>query len=342
MNRVELLDTLSAVRPALASSDMVPEFTHFWFYGPTVVACNDRIAISKPCKTEFTGALPGQHLLRLLSASGAKEVHFSSDKQDVRMKLGGADCKLAVLPLKDLFQMPKPQPNKSLSLDYQELKQSLNHCMMAITDDASGYAGVAFVPKSHQISLFSSNGKALVHAPVKCKNSDVKAILSEVFCRQLLNFISEENPSLELHENYALFSSKNTMLWGRLLNPDAPSDFDGTLDRIIPTNLNKASFKIPAAFRYALDRAIVILDHTSSDGYANFDLQNGELVITSKSSLGTVVDKIKGIAQDDIKTRFNPVLLKVGCEQFDHVLLTKGYAIVTDKRNIYIVVESYQ
>ena len=343
MNRIELLEKLIAIRPALASSDLVPEYTHFWFYGLSVIACNDRIAISKPCKTDFAGALPGQHLLGLISASGAKEVHFTMDKQDeVKLKLGGANCKLAALPLKDLFQMPKPQSDKRLFLDYQDLKKALGHCMTAIVDDASGYAGVALVSKSDHISLYSSNGKALVHAPVKCKNSNVKAILSEVFVKQLLSFISEENPSLEIHENYALFSTKETVLWGRLLNPDAPSEFDATLTRILPANINKASFKMPAAFRYAIDRAIVILDHPSSDGYAEFDLQSGELIITSKSALGTVVDKIQDIEQDDIKTRFNPILLKVGCERFDRILLTKGYAIITDQTNVYIVVESHQ
>ena len=81
LDRLELLSILSTVSPALANIDIIPVMTHFWLDGESVMAYNDKIAITHPLSLTsvdgdpVVGALPGTLLLNILKSSKAKQLH---------------------------------------------------------------------------------------------------------------------------------------------------------------------------------------------------------------------------------------------------------------------------
>ena len=208
MDRQELLDKLSAIKPALAETDQVPILCSFWFYGMSVLAFNSRIGMSKPCKTEFTGAVPGTTMLSLLASSGTKEVKIDQSKNSIIMKLGGAKITLAMLPITDEpFKMPKPVQSKELKVDMEDFMDGVDNCMKSISDDAVDNAGMFLIPENEGLTLYTSDRRSVSYARIAVKDNFkvVRAILSPDFCKQMLALSKEDSPTLEIHDTHALF-----------------------------------------------------------------------------------------------------------------------------------------
>ncbi len=335
MDRQELLDKLSAIKPALAETDQVPILCAYWFYGMSVLAFNSRIGMSKPCKTEFTGAVPGITMLSLLASSGTKEVKIdpNSGNSSIVMKLGGAKITLAMLPITDEpFKMPKPDSKFSLKVDMEDFLDGVDNCMKSISDDAVDNAGMFLVPEDNGLTLYTSDRKSVSYARIS-QNPELKkrAILSHDFCKQMLALSKEGSPSLEIHDTHALFTTKESSLWGKLLNPEQEVDFSGIRAKFFPKETQKALIEIPPSLKYALERAMVILSDKSSTGLSEVSIERGVLTMLTESALGKVNDVIK-LDNDDLKVRIDPKAVHGGCEAFDHMAMTKRAVIMTRKK----------
>lgn len=65
--KAPVIEILSAIKPGLASKDIVESMKNFYFSGETVVTYNDKISISYPFKTDFTGFVKADTLYNLIS-----------------------------------------------------------------------------------------------------------------------------------------------------------------------------------------------------------------------------------------------------------------------------------
>ena len=74
MNRKELLEALSAVRPGLASKEIVEQSCSFVFDGGMVCTYNDEIAVSHPVPEGISGAVRAGELFSLLSKFPDEEI----------------------------------------------------------------------------------------------------------------------------------------------------------------------------------------------------------------------------------------------------------------------------
>ena len=74
MNRKELLEALSVVRPGLASKEIVEQSCSFVFDGGRVCTYNDEIAVSHPVPEGISGAVRAGELFSLLSKFPDEEI----------------------------------------------------------------------------------------------------------------------------------------------------------------------------------------------------------------------------------------------------------------------------
>src|SRR5688572_26415228 len=97
MKREDLLNQLQTVSPALATIDLIPIMTHFWFADDRIVAYNDAIAIDTATEANLRCAIPGKLTLELLSNSFANDVKLELDKDRLFIEAGSSRIKLPIL-----------------------------------------------------------------------------------------------------------------------------------------------------------------------------------------------------------------------------------------------------
>jgi len=88
MNRKELLSALLSVKPGVASKGIIESMTYFYFTGSHVVSYNDSISIQYPIKTDFTGFVKADDLLKVVSKLKSDDIAFKMEKDILKMKSG--------------------------------------------------------------------------------------------------------------------------------------------------------------------------------------------------------------------------------------------------------------
>jgi hypothetical protein len=347
MNRVELLDKLTTIKPALSSSDWIPELAHFWFFGLSVMAYNDRIGMSIPCKTEFTGAVPGNILLGLLDntrGDSKGNIELQQEKNELNLKAGKTNVKLAMMGIPDgLFKMPKPDPTAKCIGAMDKFISAVNGCMRSISDDTSrpDYQGITLIPEK-QLSMFSTDSRTisctwLDDPALKLKK---RCILSTAFCTQMVELYKalgkKEKHHLEIHDGHSLFVTENAILYGKLIVPDAPLDFVRLMNDHFPADAIDHLSPVPSNLLMAMERAIIVLDDKMVECRTDVSIGEGRMQLVSKARGGKInADVTDNLAFSDkhpeVNTRFNPKLVRVGAQSFDSMMATDDSIIFCER-----------
>lgn len=348
MNRIELLNKLSLVKPSLASNDLIPVLTCLWFKGNEILAYNDKISISTKCKTEFIGAIPGNTILGLLKSSRAKDVEFVQENEDTLLvKAASSRMRLGVLAIGEIFEMPKAT-NKVLSVDMKPFLAGIKDCLRSVSEDTSrpDHLGVTLIPHDVGILLFSTNGNTVSNAFVD-KNTDKngvdlkdRIILSTDFCKQMLA-LADDKSRLEINDGYALFSTQEATLFGKLIESEKPLEFEQLMDKHFPSSHIKKLVPLPSNLKFMLERAIIMLDSVEADAKTLATIRDGKLKLLSKSGKGEVTDTVKiDDKHPEVSVKLNPKMMKIGCEaELDHMLITNDAMVMSNKSgsSIYLI-----
>lgn len=348
MNRIELLDKLLVISPALASNDMITIMTHFWFNGTHVMAYNDQIAIQVPCKTDFTGAVPGNVLLDLLKASRAKDVELTVVDDNLSIKAASSRFKLGLLPPEQfIFDMPKPSKN-SLPVNTKLFLDRIENCMRSVSGDTSvpDQLGITLLDDQESISLFATNGSTVSTSYIKTTGKvpfEDRVILSTVFCQQMLRLAKDHSKALQLEvqDDFSLLTYGTTALFGRLIESEKPLNFEDIMKRHFTEADKKQLISIPTKLKLILDRAVIITDAKVDQTKTVVTVRDGRMRFSSKSDRGEVFDSMQiEDQQPEVSIKVDPRLLKNGYGFFDHMLVTETCVVMVKEDMTYLVAVS--
>lgn len=342
MDRIELLEKLNKVSPGLSGNDLIPMLSHFWFTGTRVMTFNDQIAISTTCKTDFTGAVPGNTLLNLLKASKARDVEMLLEGDNLQIKAASSRFRLGTIPLDNtLFEMPEaPKVNGPFHGTPQFL-EALDACMRSVSLDTSvpDQLGVTLVPDGGTLLMYATNGHTISHCRIKLKDKATftkRVILSTPFCQQVLK-LGGPGSILAIHDDHALLITKGTMLFGRLVESEKPLDFAKVTTHHFPPELKKRLITIPSKLRLILERACIIteakIDHTKT----TITVRDGKMRFVSRSDRGEVVDTMLVTDHPEVSIMVDPKPLKAGFGFFDTMLVTEKCIIMCKGDMVYLV-----
>ena len=101
INRQELLNILTLVKPALAKKDLTPQTTHFMFTGTEVATYNGKICIMHPFETDFTFTVKGEEFFKLLSGVTEEEVELTQEAEQIRLKSKKTSAGMACFVVSD-------------------------------------------------------------------------------------------------------------------------------------------------------------------------------------------------------------------------------------------------
>jgi DNA polymerase III sliding clamp (beta) subunit (PCNA family) len=355
MNRLKLLSALETVAPALSSKDTIPILTHLWFTGKQVLAFNDGIAISTVLATDWQAAVPSV-LIQLLRASGAEEVDFTVGRNGELhggAKAARMNIKLPTLPPDDfVFTMPTMKKDETPSISGDDIAPFLDAMSFAIQCVASEATvpeqlGVTLLPGAGGAntdktpSMWSTNEKALFYTKIRTNKAIKRMILSEEFCKQMLNLRNEsEKPALYFRDDAAIFKAGDTTLFGKLIHAEQPLDFEDALSRHFP-DLNKKPklSEVPIKMKNIIERACIIVGSNGGNTEAMVKDHQVHFRSYDQRTDQAVADVMKiGNGQPDLAIKFSPVVAKIALDNdLDKIRLTKSCVIFTKDDLVLLV-----
>lgn len=365
--RKEFLSRLEVVAPALSDVDLIPVMTHFWFTAPgkkhkqhTLMAFNDRIAISVPFQTEFEGAVPGTLLMNLLKNSEAKNIELIlRDDNNLDVKTRGGRFTLTTMDPSafDFFTMPEPT-GQTLPVEGTAFLEGIENCLRSVGHDTSipDQLGVTLMWADGLLEMFSTNNSTMSYSRIPCKKapSFKRVTIPTAFCKQMIKLVGKKAEiKLEITPDHALLDAgDSTYLFGRLVETDGRLDFRSVMDHHFPPESYDLLVDMPN-LGHMLERATIITDSIYEQGTTQitvYDYEGSKGVVrrmrfTSKSERGEVVDGITvGDKHPDVNTRIEPKLLKIGYADFPNkaskFLVTSGCAVMAkgkDNNMMYLV-----
>lgn len=302
MKRLAALDAIELVRPALASSDVVPIFTCLCFQAGTVYAYNDQLGIRAPIpelKAEF--AVNGDALTGLLKNSKAKDLEFDlQDDGNLLMKLGGSRGNLPFkTPDEFLFDEPEDKWDAEIKIDVEMLK-GLKLCLTTSSVDHSlpALMGVVLKIEGGTIKLYSCNGDATSRYDPKIdgvEGDDTQFTMPNDFCSALMKVFDKAlvEGTLQVNDEWAKATFGEYSVYGRVIVPPSDSlDHAKLLAEALPDDT--PFIEIPKSFDMALSRARVISD--KEGGSTHLSLKEGKIKMNTESSMGDIRDafNVKG------------------------------------------------
>ncbi len=154
---------------ALATSNIVNDWTNFSFESDVIKATDGRIAASIPCETGMNCMVPGKELLRVLNACD-KEIKVSEDDTTLKVTAGRFR---ATLP-KIAGDLPVNIP---LDLDWKPVPADLVNCIRAVrpfvSEDATHLWAMGVI--LHGGYCIATNNTAF--AATECENLSVDELI---------------------------------------------------------------------------------------------------------------------------------------------------------------------
>jgi DNA polymerase III sliding clamp (beta) subunit (PCNA family) len=137
INKAELQNALSKVKPGLASKEIIEQSTSFAFMGDKVVTYNDEISISHPVKgLNLVGAIKAEELYQFLGKIKQDEINISWEENQFKITAGNSKAGLILqqevkLPIEEVGEIGdwKELPN--------EFIEGLKFCRVTCSKDMS-------------------------------------------------------------------------------------------------------------------------------------------------------------------------------------------------------------
>jgi DNA polymerase III sliding clamp (beta) subunit (PCNA family) len=307
---------------------------HFWFTGKTLLAHDDRIAISVSCPTTFKGAVPNT-LLSLLKASRAADIEFLDvGKNNVTIKAASSKLKMPVLPADDfIFKMPAiPEDAEPLVKGKKLVKfiDAVEHCLKSLGEDPAiaEMNGVTVYYNEDHLELFATNHTTISHASIsKSKGELQRCILSGIFCKQLVNLrphIEQKLQSSELilFPDFCYLIAGSIDVWGRLIASErVVVDFPKVFSRNIP---KYDLVKIPSKLKAILERAVIVSSSRLEPTKTSLTIRDGRIDFKSESDLGAVADSMPLSNHPDVAIKADAKLMKLGADGAENIVISSN------------------
>jgi hypothetical protein len=245
-----------------------------------------------------------------------------------------------------MFTMPKMPDGASLPAKYDEFKDALECCMMAVSDDTGvpDQLGFTFIP-GKSIQMFSTDGSALCRAIIDgSKSTFDQACVPARFCEQFLRLGMAKRFLIDKKQGYALAAFEGgTMLYGKLIDIERPLNFMELFKQFASESLPKL-YDVPKGLNWILDRAVIITDVSSEQTSTQVSvIKNGtgkKMKFHSESqSRGVVQDELDKMIdkQPPVELRIRAKRIKGALEKYTQMYLTDRAVILGKKDRTHVI-----
>jgi len=317
INKQELLDALSIVRPGLANKEMIAQSTSFAFLNGRVVTYNDEISISHPVQNlDIEGAVKANELYELLNKIKKDEIDFEMTESEIRIKAGRSKAGLTLkqevtLPLEEIGEQGKW---KKLPDQFQE---ALKFTSFSCSNDMSmPVLTCIHVDKKTSCAISSDNFRLTYHnlgGTLPINSFLIPASSVKELIKYLITHIAEG-------QGWVHFKTKEDTIFSCRIFEDTYPDTSKMF------NVQGNEIHLPKSMEAILERAQVFAraEHFL-DEQVLIKLGDKKFTIRSEGVTGwfeeTANTKYSG---EEIEFYANPVFLKDICSKVQSCILSKS------------------
>lgn len=311
MNRAELVKTLELIKPALATTNMIPIFQCFTFTGGFVSAYNDTIAILGPADTNESFGIHGNTLLGLLSNSQAETITLTLEHDTAILKLGKTVSKLPFQP-EENFLFKEPPDDWEFKIQITEsLVEAIKLCLETVSSDTTQAALLGITLENDL--MYSCNGDCLTRIKLKNKVKN-RVLMPTVFCEAVVKLWS----SLTMTGGFLRFNTEWVyadlgawVVYGRILEINDPIDFTQLIKKTVKGGIPPC-YPFPDGFSGALSRARVLADPESQKTVVT--IAKSKMTLLTETHMGEIKDDFKLEGHSDVEASINASHLQKALE----------------------------
>jgi len=316
INRQELLDTLSLIKPGLANNEMVEQATHFIFEAGEIYTYNDQITISHQLETGLDGiAIAANAFYRLLEKLKEPELDCVIKDNQLVIKSGKTKASIAIekeikIPVIDL-------PEDWIELP-SNFNQAIKFSLFSISNDMTRPALTCL--NISKDAVLSCDNYRVTEYKLDSKIKK-KFFLAGSSARVLIRY----NPvEYAIDKSWIHFTNEaGTIFSCRTMQVDYPD-----VSPLFSVEGEKVA--LPKDLIDTIDRTgVFVSTEFDHDKFIELDFQKNKLICKSKGTAGCVEESIK------IKWDWEPVVLKIHPDHFMDILKHLHTVIVGEKSFLF-------
>lgn len=304
IDREELINVLSILKPGLSKKSIIEQTTHFIFTGKELLTYNDRICVLYPFKTDFSCSVPAEEFYKILIGIHCDEVELSFEKEKMLIIGENIKASLATDTGEDIIDRVKSlslaKAIKKKALLPKDFFEALSLCIFSASKDATRpvFTGILIEDKY----VASTDGIRISEYKMKSSIDDV-VLIPATSVDELLKFNAEY---FYIDKTWIYFIDKNNAIFATiLLNEEYPDytrilkGFD-TKEIVLPDNMQQIieTSSILAEGDFELDKEIIV------------EISQGKIKCKGQNEKGSIVyNRSIDYYDEDLSFVINPYCL---------------------------------
>lgn len=307
MQKQELLKALEAVKPGLASKEMIEQTTSFAFMENRVVTFNDEVSVFYPIDIGITGAVRAEEFYSLLNKIRTKKddaIELIQKENEIRVvgKKITAGIKLQSeinLPLDEVDEV-----DDKWNLVPKELMNALKLCVFSASKDMSRPILTCLCCDKTNEAVYASDSYRVAKASVP------KLKQSFTIPASIINELTKYNFShYQVKPNWIHFKGEDGILFSfRTVDGKFPVE---ACEENLHVKGDEITF--PSEMKEILERSEIFAKRESAlDQEIQVNIKGKRLTISGQSEYGWIKEKasIQNTAAREINLIINPVFLQ--------------------------------
>lgn len=317
VNRQELLKALKAIKPGLATKDIVEKATCFIFTGTEIITYNDLISIGIPFKTDFKCSVPAQEFYKILSEMEDKDLRiFVKDgKLNFKTSRATGHASISTESADDIVQLLIPKNKQKWQPLPKDFIQGVSLCMFSTSKDMTHPHLSCLCIQGDEIISSDDYRISLFTMKNKIKN---KMLIPATEIQELIKF---KVTHYSINEPWVHFKDKNGVVFcARTIQADFPNykkflDVKGT-----------RRFKIPEGTIKAIKLSSIFAEGDfDSNKRILITIGDGELVCKGEKESGGIEVKTKiDFKGKPVSFTINPFFFSQILSHISTVVLSKN------------------
>ena len=324
VNRKDLLNALTAVKPGLAQKDIIEQMTHFIFTGNNIVAYNDRTCVYCPFETDFECSVSSADFYKIISKISAEEIDLSLKGSNLVIKSKRTTAKMSILIEDEITEMLKSlekETGVTMKKVPQDFLEGIFLCMFSASKEQT--KGTLVCINITGSTLISSDNVRASMYEMDSKMDDFKLPAYSV---PSLNDLAVTKYGLS--DNWLHFMNKDGI---RISVRQLIGDFP---DYVRMLKVEGPKVRLPKELKDTLETvSIMSPGEIVTDKMVDIEIMNDLITCRTKKDRGSIERTIDiKYKKDPVRFKTNPVLLSQVLDSATRMTIGKGALLFESKK----------